>query len=107
MFIVLSVYTVHGSGCRALTTGEGSSRMHTLTMDSGLKQYGQTAVVNHLSLIVKPDRVTGFLGPNGAGKSTGRFSWISLQPIVVALRSARTATANYGARVGTAQRNPV
>ena len=44
--------------------------MHALTMDSVTKHYGQSVVVNDLSLTVKPGRVTGFLGPNGAGKST-------------------------------------
>lgn len=44
--------------------------MHALTMESVTKHYGQSVVVNDLSLTVKPGRVTGFLGPNGAGKST-------------------------------------
>ena len=44
--------------------------MYPLTMDSVTKHYGQSVVVNDLSLTVKPGRVTGFLGPNGAGKST-------------------------------------
>lgn len=34
------------------------------------KVYGQTPVVDGLSVTVEPGVVTGFLGPNGAGKST-------------------------------------
>lgn len=34
------------------------------------KRYGDKTVVDDLSFVVEPGRVTGFLGPNGAGKST-------------------------------------
>jgi ABC-2 type transport system ATP-binding protein len=34
------------------------------------KTYGNTRVVNEVSLHCKPGTITGFLGPNGAGKST-------------------------------------
>ena len=34
------------------------------------KRYGRTVVVDDVSFVVRPGRVTGFLGPNGAGKST-------------------------------------
>jgi energy-coupling factor transporter ATP-binding protein EcfA2 len=34
------------------------------------KRYGRTTAVDHLTVTVRPGRVTGFLGPNGAGKST-------------------------------------
>jgi ABC-2 type transport system ATP-binding protein len=34
------------------------------------KSYGGKQVVDHLSFVVQPGKVTGFLGPNGAGKST-------------------------------------
>lgn len=38
---------------------------------SGLtKRYGERAVVDDLSFVARPGRVTGFLGPNGSGKST-------------------------------------
>src|SRR5262245_26076801 len=38
---------------------------HALT-----KRYGRTVAVDHLSITVRPGRVTGFVGPNGAGKTT-------------------------------------
>jgi ABC-2 type transport system ATP-binding protein len=34
------------------------------------KRYGPALAVDHLTVDVRPGRVTGFLGPNGAGKST-------------------------------------
>ncbi len=34
------------------------------------KCYGDNTVVEDLSFVVSPGRVTGFLGPNGSGKST-------------------------------------
>jgi lipopolysaccharide export system ATP-binding protein len=35
-----------------------------------VKRYGKRAVVDRLSLLVEPGRITGLLGPNGAGKTT-------------------------------------
>jgi ABC-2 type transport system ATP-binding protein len=34
------------------------------------KRYGRNVVVDDVSFVVHPGRVTGFLGPNGSGKST-------------------------------------
>ena len=41
-----------------------------ITLDSLTKKYGRTTVVDGVSFVARPGRVTGFLGPNGAGKST-------------------------------------
>lgn len=38
--------------------------------DKLTKKYGDTTVLNELSLSVEPNTIFGFLGPNGAGKST-------------------------------------
>ena len=43
--------------------------MHELRFENVTKRYGKPRVVEDLSFIVQPGRVTGFLGPNGAGKS--------------------------------------
>ncbi len=44
--------------------------MYALTFDHLTKRYGHDVVIEDLSFVVRPGRVTGFLGPNGAGKST-------------------------------------
>jgi ABC-type multidrug transport system ATPase subunit len=49
----------------AETVIENAIEMHDLT-----KRYGNTTVVNKLSLNVKRGEIFGFLGPNGSGKST-------------------------------------
>ena len=45
-------------------------QQHPLIVDHLTKRYGDHTVVDDLSFVVKPGRVTGFLGPNGSGKST-------------------------------------
>ena len=42
--------------------------MYTLDFKNVSKSYGHQAVVDLLTFIVRPGRVTVFLGPNGAGK---------------------------------------
>lgn len=74
--------------------------MHALTMDSVTKHYGQSVVVNDLSLTVKPGRVTGFLGPNGAGKSTA-------MKILLDLASADHGHARIGGSRYRQLRDPV
>ncbi|WP_439937765.1 ABC transporter ATP-binding protein [Nocardia sp. N13] len=41
-----------------------------ITIESLTKKYGRNTVVDDVSFVARPGRVTGFLGPNGAGKST-------------------------------------
>ena len=38
-----------------------------ITVENLTKKYGHTVVVDHVSFVARPGRVTGFLGPNGAG----------------------------------------
>ena len=52
------------------TETETKARSYPITIDHVTKSYGGTVVVDDLSFVATPGRVTGFLGPNGAGKST-------------------------------------
>lgn len=47
-----------------------TTRSYAISIEHVTKRYGDTSVVEDLSFVAKPGRVTGFLGPNGAGKST-------------------------------------
>ncbi|MGW1343045.1 ABC transporter ATP-binding protein [Kribbella sp. NPDC002412] len=49
-----------------------------ITIDSLSKKYGGTTVVDTISFVAPPGRVTGFLGPNGAGKSTSMRMMVGL-----------------------------
>ncbi len=62
-----------------------------LTIEVGhvTKKYGNEVVVDDLSFIAQPGRVTGFLGPNGSGKST-------TMKIVLDLASADRGKATVG-----------
>lgn len=46
------------------------ARSYPISIENITKSYGGAPVVEDLSFVVTPGRVTGFLGPNGAGKST-------------------------------------
>ncbi len=50
----------------ALVVAQG----HLLATDKLAKQYSGRAVVNGVSIFVKPGEIVGLLGPNGAGKTT-------------------------------------
>ena len=52
------------------TTRTPRERSYPISVDHVTKRYGEAAVVDDLSFVAEPGRVTGFLGPNGAGKST-------------------------------------
>jgi ABC-2 type transport system ATP-binding protein len=62
-----------------------------ITVDSLSKKYGSNLVVDHLSFVAQPGRVTGFLGPNGAGKSTS-------MRMMVGLTTPTSGTATIGGR---------
>jgi ABC-2 type transport system ATP-binding protein len=63
-----------------------------IVVDSLTKRYGSATVVDRLSFVVQPGRVTGFLGPNGAGKTT------TLRMILGLIRSSGGAATFDGRR---------
>ncbi|MEU8698281.1 ATP-binding cassette domain-containing protein [Streptomyces sp. NPDC048680] len=69
--------------------------VHELTKD-----YGATRAVDHLTISVRPGRVTGFLGPNGAGKST-------TIRLVLGLHRPTRGTATIGGQVYAALDEPL
>lgn len=66
-----------------------AARSYPLSIENVTKSYGGDAVVDDLSFVVQPGRVTGFLGPNGAGKST-------TMKILLGLASATSGHATIG-----------
>ena len=64
---------------------------YALVVENLTKRYGKHTVVDDLSFIVPPGRVTGFLGPNGSGKST-------TMKIMLDLAGADGGTATIGGR---------
>lgn len=61
----------------------------TIEVDHLTKGYGSNTVVDDLSFVARPGRVTGFLGPNGSGKST-------TMKILLDLASAERGRATIG-----------
>ncbi|RLC59986.1 MAG: ABC transporter ATP-binding protein, partial [Chloroflexi bacterium] len=41
-----------------------------ITVENGVKKFGQLVAVDNISFAVEPGEIFGFLGPNGAGKTT-------------------------------------
>ncbi|MGW4223095.1 ATP-binding cassette domain-containing protein [Streptomyces bauhiniae] len=64
------------------------------------KEYGGRRAVDHLTLTVRPGRVTGFLGPNGAGKST-------TMRLVLGLDRPTSGTATLDGRPYAGLRDPL
>ncbi|MEU6384290.1 ATP-binding cassette domain-containing protein [Streptomyces bauhiniae] len=64
------------------------------------KEYGGRRAVDHLTLTVRPGRVTGFLGPNGAGKST-------TMRLALGLDRPTSGTATLDGRPYAALRDPL
>ena len=44
--------------------------MTTIQLHDLTKRFGDVTAVDHLTVEIRPGKITGFLGPNGAGKST-------------------------------------
>lgn len=68
---------------------ERSATGRTVEVEHLTKRYGDNTVVDDLSFVAGPGRVTGFLGPNGSGKST-------TMKIVLDLVSAEHGRATIG-----------
>ncbi len=68
-----------------------SSAGYDLVVEHVTKRYGGETVVDDLSFVVPPGRVTGFLGPNGSGKST-------TMKIMLDLAAASHGRASIGGR---------
>ena len=66
-------------------------RSYPISIEHLTKSYGGAVVVDDLSFVVKPGRVTGFLGPNGAGKST-------TMKVLLGLASPTSGRATIGGR---------
>ncbi len=69
--------------------GVAAARSYPISIKNVTKEYSGSAVVEDLSFVAQPGRVTGFLGPNGAGKST-------TMKILLGLASATRGSATIG-----------
>lgn len=68
---------------------ESSAPGLPLRVEHLTKRYGRNTVVDDLTFIAEPGRVTGFLGPNGSGKTT-------TMKILLGLATADAGTATIG-----------
>ncbi len=68
-----------------------TARSYPISIEHVTKDYGGATVVDDLSFVAEPGRVTGFLGPNGAGKST-------TMKILLGLASPTSGRATIGGR---------
>ena len=69
--------------------GAAAARSYPISIEHVTKEYSGSAVVEDMSFVAQPGRVTGFLGPNGAGKST-------TMRILLGLASATKGSATIG-----------
>ncbi len=83
--------TVTSSATVPSVRSSGPDDSYTVRVDGVTKRYGDQTVVDDLSFVVPPGRVTGFLGPNGSGKST-------TMKIMLDLAAASEGTATIGGR---------
>jgi ABC-2 type transport system ATP-binding protein len=58
------------AGCAAPPVPAGQRRLGRIEVRGLTKEYQGVTVVDDVSFVAEPGRVTGFLGPNGAGKTT-------------------------------------
>ena len=78
-----------------------SNRSYPISVEGVTKTYGgDSAVVDDLSFVVAPGRVTGFLGPNGAGKST-------TMKILLGLAAPTSGRATIGGRAYSELEDPI
>jgi len=56
-----------------------------ITIDSCTKRYGDTVVVDDVSLVIPAGGITSIVGPNGAGKSTLLALMSRLEPLGAAV----------------------
>ena len=66
-----------------------NGRPYPISIQHVTKEYSGSTVVEDLSFVAQPGRVTGFLGPNGAGKST-------TMKILLGLAAATSGSATIG-----------